>query len=155
MPREAEVVAVEEDATTVIARNLGEALRASGLSQTKLAQLSGVPQSTINVLLRPETRVAADATGRLKEGVPKWKQRKSRSKVEPKQRSPTVLKVEKLAKHLGLETWQLFHTNLQTAKMLREIEKLGGMPKILELLTEREKADGKGNSRKGKRHGEG
>jgi len=70
-----------------LAVNLREFMADRGLTQQKLAALSGVKQTTISLYLRPEARNNDAATG--------------------KRSSPTLAGVEAIASALQVEIWEL------------------------------------------------
>ena len=88
----------KESISETLARNLGEAMTRRQLTQVSLAKASGVPQTTISVILNPSQRLPTRG-------------------AEP---GTTVVRVAMLAAALGLEAWQLLHPDPERAQ--REID---------------------------------
>lgn len=87
-----------EDVTKVLARNLKRFMDdgPEAISQNALAKKSRVAQTSIGYMLNPETRQPTKS-GKLS--------------------SPTVAKIERVARALGKEAWQLLHPNPDEAPL--------------------------------------
>jgi hypothetical protein len=87
-----------EDVTKVLARNLKRFMDEGPepISQNSLAGKAKVAQTSIGYMLNPDTR-APTKNGKLS--------------------SPTVAKIEKVARALGKEAWQLLHPNPDEAPL--------------------------------------
>jgi len=84
----------KESISQTLARNLAEAMTRRKMTQVALAKVSGVPQTTISVILNPQQRLPT-------KGAPP---------------STTVVRVAMLAAALGLEAWQLLHPDPEQAQ---------------------------------------
>ena len=85
----------KEAVTQILARNLSAAMQARKLSQPALADMSGVPQTTISLMLRPNARFP------------------TQGKASP---SPTIERVAMIAHALKLDPWQLLHPHPEQAQ---------------------------------------
>ena len=89
---------MSEDITKVLARNLKRFMDEgpTPISQNALAKKAKVAQTGIGYMLNPETRQPTKS-GKLP--------------------SPTIARVEKVARALGKETWQLLHPDPNQAPL--------------------------------------
>ena len=98
-----------ETLSQILTRNLRVAMQDSdsgrGIKQKPLETLSGVPQTTISLYLRPAARLPTDG------------------KSDP---GPTLERIDRLAKALKIEPWLLLHPDMERARreadMYRKIE---------------------------------
>lgn len=81
-------------AVWILAKNLDDAMQVAnggeGISQNALSKIAKVAQTSIGYMLKPNSRPQGD---------------KSKSS------SPTIDKIERVARALNLEAWQLLHPN--------------------------------------------